>query len=77
MVVEKESNVSWTSRSPSPGEVGPAEPLDETVINAAPYDGRKPTRCTPEDAGTPDGHRDADIAEEIKPREISLAARTR
>jgi hypothetical protein len=44
------------------GEAAPADP-DETVINGAPYDARPPAAP------------DAEIPEEIKQRQISLAVR--
>jgi hypothetical protein len=45
------------------GEAASADPRDETVINGAPYDTRRPAAP------------DAEIPDEIKQRQISLAVR--
>ena len=63
-------NTFWASR------VGaPADPRDETVINGAPYDHHKATRRGAEKPVPSVAHLDAQVAEEIRRRQISLAVR--
>ena len=57
------------------GEAEPADSSDETVINGAPYDAHQATRSGAENPGAPVDRPDAQIAEEIKRRQISLAVR--
>jgi len=57
------------------GEAERAEPSDETVINGAPYDADKAIRSSAETPAAPVNRPDAQIAEEIKRRQVSLAVR--
>ena len=52
-----------------------ADPADETVINGAPYDPHQTIRCGAANPAAPVDCPDAQIAEEIKGRQISLAVR--
>jgi hypothetical protein len=66
--------MGWTSRFRGSGETEPGNPRNETVINGAPYETNaiRGRRETPATAGAP---RDAQIADEIKRRQVSLAVR--
>jgi hypothetical protein len=57
------------------GEAERADPSDETVINGAPYDAHQAIRSGAENPAAPVDRPDAQIAEEIKRRQISLAVR--
>ena len=57
------------------GEAERAEPSDETVINGAPYDADKAIRSGAENTAAPVNRLDAQIAEEIRRRQVSLAVR--
>ena len=62
-------NTFWASR------VGaPADPCDETVINGAPYDDHKAIRRGAEKPVASE-RPDAQVAEEIRRRQLSLAVR--
>jgi hypothetical protein len=52
-----------------------ADPSDETVINGAPYDAHEAIRSGAENPAAPVDRRDAQISEEIKRRQVSLAVR--
>jgi hypothetical protein len=54
----------------SSGEAAPADPRDETVINGAQYHAHPPAARSGHVPG-----QDAEIPEEIKQRQISLAVR--
>ena len=66
--------IDWMSRFRAPGYAEPADPADETVINGAPFDAQNISRSSPESPTTP-GDREAEIAEEIKRRQISAVVR--
>jgi hypothetical protein len=76
-IVVKDATMGWTSRFRfrASGEAKPADPWDETDINGAPYDAHKAIRSSPENTAAPGDRPDAQIAEEIKRRQISLAVR--
>ena len=57
------------------GEAEPADPSDETVINGAPYDGDQAIRSGAENPAAPVDRPDAQIAKEIKRRQVSLTVR--
>ena len=57
------------------GAAKPADPADETVINGAPYDAQIAIRSGAENPATPIDAPDLRVAEEIRPRQISLALR--
>jgi hypothetical protein len=57
------------------GEDERADPSDETVINGAPYDGDQAIRSGAENPAVPVDRPDAQIAEEIKRRQVSLTVR--
>jgi hypothetical protein len=75
VVVAKEATMGWMSKLRASGEVKPADPWDETVINGAPYNAHKAVRSNPENSAAPDGRPGAQITEEIKRRQTSLAVR--
>jgi hypothetical protein len=74
-IVVKETTMGWISRFLGSGEVGPAEPWSETIINGAPYDARKAIRSIAHNPSAPGYGPDPHIAEEIKRRQVSLAVR--
>ncbi len=57
------------------GEAERADPADETVINGAPYDAHQAIRSGAANPAAPVDRPHAQIAEEIKRRQISLAVR--
>lgn len=57
------------------GESRPADPLDDTVINGAPYDARQTIQGGTEKPAAPTDGPDTQIAEEIKRQQILLAVR--
>jgi hypothetical protein len=58
------------------GESRPADPLDDTVINGAPYDARQTIQGgTEKKPAAPADGPDPQIAEEIKRQQILLAVR--
>ena len=57
------------------GEAERADPSDETVINGAPYDGDQAIRSAAENPAAPVDRPHAQIAEEIKRRQVSLTVR--
>jgi hypothetical protein len=63
------------SRVRRSGTVEPADPWDGTVINGALYNARKAIRSSSENAAAPGDSPDAQIAHEIKRRQISLVVR--
>ena len=64
----------WMSRFRGSGEVEPADPADETVINGAPYDARKDVRSSPQNPAAP-GNRPEAVAEEIKRQQLLAVVR--
>jgi hypothetical protein len=67
--------MSWLNTFLASGEVGVGarpDPCDETVINGAPYDARNADRSGAEHPVT---RPDAQIAAEIKRRQIALVTR--
>lgn len=62
----------WISRFRGSGKDEPADPQDETVINRALYNAHKAIRSSAENAAAPGDSPDAQIAQEIKRRQISL-----
>ena len=67
--------MGWISRFRASGEDEPADPWDGTVINGAPYDAHQAIRSGAENPTAPVDRPHAQIAEEIKRRQISLAVR--
>ena len=65
----------WTSRFRGSGKDEPADPRDETVIDDALYSARKAIRSSSENAAVAGDNPDAQIAHEIKRRQISLVVR--
>ena len=66
-------NTFWASGVS--GVATPADPCDETVINGALYDVHKAIRSGAEKRTAPIARPDAQIAEEIKRQQTSLAVR--
>ena len=64
----------WLSRFRGSGKDEPADPWDETVIDGALYNAHEAIRSSPKNAAAP-GSLDAQIAQEIKRRQISLVVR--
>jgi mono/diheme cytochrome c family protein len=67
--------MGWNSRFGASGEAESGDPVDETVINGAPYYARKTVRSSLRSPAAPSDRSDAHIADEIKRRQISLVAR--
>jgi hypothetical protein len=67
--------MGWINKFGGPREAEPADPWGETVINGVPYDAHKAIRSDAEKPAAPVDRQDAQIAEEIKRRQISLAVR--
>ncbi len=67
--------MGWARIFRASGEAEPADPWDETAINSAPSDPRKTIRSSPENPTASGPPRDAQIAEEIKRRQISAVVR--
>ncbi|MDQ2963165.1 MAG: hypothetical protein M3R31_08430 [Pseudomonadota bacterium] len=67
--------MNWISRLRASGEAEPADPWDKTAINGGPYDPKKTIRSSPENPAAPGNSSDAQIAKEIKRRQLSLAVR--
>ena len=65
----------WLSRFRGSGKDEPADPWDETVIKGAQYNANKAIRSSSENAVAPGDSLDAQIAHEIKRRQISLVVR--
>jgi hypothetical protein len=65
----------WNSRFGASGEAESGDPVDETVINGAPYYAHKAVRSSPQSPAAPGDRSDAHIADEIKRRQILLVAR--
>ena len=65
----------WLSRFRGSGKDEPADPGDETVINGALYNAHKAIRSSSENAAAPGDSPDAQIAHEIKRRQLSLVVR--
>jgi hypothetical protein len=61
----------WISRFRGSGKTEPADPWRESVLNGPPHDAHEAIRRT----GDPGERSDAQIAEEIKRRQVSLAVR--
>jgi hypothetical protein len=57
------------------GEAERADPSGETVINGAPYDGDQTIRSGAQNPAAPVDRPDAQFAEEIKRRQVSLTVR--
>jgi hypothetical protein len=66
--------MGWISKFLASGEGDPVDP-DETVINDAPYDAHNAIRSSPATTAAPGDQEGAPIAEEIKQRQMALAAR--
>ena len=66
--------MGWINKFRSSSEAEPADPWNETVINGAPYDA-KAIRSGAEHPAAPVDRQDAQIADEIKHRQTSLAVR--
>jgi hypothetical protein len=67
--------MGWIGRFRAPGEAEPAGAWDESVTKGARYDARRAIRSSPENPAAPGDRPDAQIAEEIKRRQLSLAVR--
>ena len=67
--------MGWISRFRGSGEAELAKPWNETVIDGAPYDADKPMRSRRESPAAPGDRPDAQIADEIKRRQVSLVVR--
>lgn len=67
--------MGWINTLGASGEAELADPWDETVINGAPYDSHKAIRSGAEKPAAAVDRQNAQIAEEIKRRQISLAVR--
>ena len=67
--------MDWMNRFRGSGRAEPADPADETVINGAPYDAPKEIRNSPGYPAAPGDPSDADIAEEIRQRQVSALVR--
>ena len=65
----------WTSRFRGSGKDEPADPWDETVINGALDNAPKAIRSSADNAAAAGDSADAQIAHEIKRRQISLVVR--
>jgi hypothetical protein len=65
----------WNSRFGASGEAESGDPVDETVINGAPYVAHKAVRSSPQSPAALGDRPDAHIAEEIKRRQIALVVR--
>ena len=65
----------WISRFRGSGKDEPADPWDETVIKGAMYNAPKAIRSSAENAAAAGDSADAQIAQEIKRRQISLVVR--
>jgi hypothetical protein len=75
VVVVKEATMGWTSRLRAFGEVKPVDLWDETVISSASNGAHKAVRGNPENPAAPGDRPGAQITEEIKRRQTSLAVR--
>jgi hypothetical protein len=64
----------WLSRFRGSGKDEPADPGDETVIDGALYNAHEAIRSSPKNVAAP-GSLDAQIAQEIKRRQLSLVVR--
>jgi hypothetical protein len=67
--------MGWISRFRASGKRELADPWNETIINGAPYNAHKAIRSSPENAAAPSDSPAAQIAEEIKRRQLSLVGR--
>ena len=65
----------WISRFRGSGKDEPASPRDETVIDGALDNARKAIRSSSENAAAAGDSPDAQMAHEIKRRQISLVVR--
>jgi len=65
----------WINRFRGSGKDEPADPWDETVINGALYNAHKAIRSSSENAAASGDGPNAQIAHEIKRRQISLVVR--
>jgi hypothetical protein len=65
----------WINRFGGSRKAEPAGQWDESVIKGAPYNARGASRSNPENVVAPGDWPDAQIAEEIKRRQVSLAVR--
>jgi hypothetical protein len=72
---EEETTMGWISRFRESGDTEPANPWDETVINHAPYDPYKVIRGGVEHGAAASTAQNANIPEEVKRRQVSLAVR--
>jgi hypothetical protein len=64
--------MGWMSRFLVARGADPVDPRNESASNGAPYDAR---RSGPEHSAAPGDRPDAEIADEIKRRQIALAVR--
>jgi hypothetical protein len=67
--------MGWISRFLASREAKRADPRNETVINGAPYNTCNAIGSNPDNPAFPGDGADAQIAEEIKQRQIALAVR--
>jgi hypothetical protein len=67
--------MGWISRFRESRDKEPSNPWDETVINGAPYDPYKSIRSGVENVAPSSAPQNANIAEEVKRRQVSLAVR--
>jgi hypothetical protein len=67
--------MGWISRFHESRDTEPANPWDETVINNAPYDPYKVIRSGVEHRAAASAPQNANFAEEVKRRQISLVVR--
>lgn len=74
-VVMKEITMNWIGRFRASGRPESAHPRHEIVINGASDERHKDIRSSPESPLVPGNRPDAQRAEEIKRRQISLAVR--
>jgi len=65
----------WISRFRGSGKDEPADARDETVNNGALYNAHKAIRSSAENAAAPGDSPEAQIAHEIKRRQLSLVVR--
>ena len=67
--------MGWINRFRASEDAAPANPWDETVTNGAPYDPYKVIGGGVEHVAAASAPQNANIAEEVKRRQVSLAVR--
>jgi hypothetical protein len=67
--------MGWINRFREATDAEPARPEDETIINEAPYARFNVVRSSAEKPTAAGAPQNADIADEVKRRQISLAVR--